>query len=158
MKTEMQQLKENTEQQFIKERFDELHKELHALYEIRRDRLYWAARSRMLTHFVAAMMLVIILVNTLLGYPDIAALYEFTLVFIFMVTLLRSHEHENRLFMIQGRIDGFIQALQILKIVPENEPPAGRKKRKRAPWSSPFRRFKEFFERMESKDKQEQYA
>lgn len=148
--TEMEELKKNTERQYVKERHEEMlawlettSKEIDDMFDASRRRMKWELA-------VLAVQVLTIFVG-----PDILWIVAFNvwLVLIFVRHVQLDMPRSRKI----GEMMGALKALEILGIV-EKHDDNGDKRTKKVKVKSRFKRFKEFFERMGSKNKVEVYG
>lgn len=150
MKTELDQLRENAEKQYVQERMGEVKEKLILLCrrydELTFKNIKWCfiELGAWLAFFVA----------TVVGAGDmiesLAMLLWIGCLVYRWVGIMFRREY------LEGKIDGMLDTLITLGIMDEHVD--GDKQVKTRQARSPFKRFKEFFERMGSKNTQEAHA
>jgi len=162
IKTEMQQLEENARRQQAKDKATDITKRLLELLEIESKKLRWYMRSHTLVMIVMLAYFIIlgILLFSSLGADTVDTYLDFTFL-IWVVAIARSNWHEARWQRARGDRKGFEEALVMLGMLDVEECDCDnckKKKKIKVASKSPFKRFKEFFERMGSKKPEEAYA
>lgn len=154
--TEIEQLKKNAEQQFVKERMAELAEYLETLANKAGDTLEWSMRGSLLEGVAIVAYFVTLFLGMYLGLaPEtIESIADWSFL-VFFVTALRSLHLHAQWMRADGELDGCLRTLEVLKMLDDKT--FGNRRRK-VSTKSRFPRFKEFWERITSKNKQEQYA
>jgi len=157
--TETEQLKKNTAEQYARERANEVGEYLKTLALNSAERRYWKERSVALTLVAIATNFLSI---TILALVDAPIQYTENVstagLITFLVAMFRAQSLTERWHRASGELDGALTALQkagMMKIDYEDEGNSRTRSKKK---KALFPRFKEFFERMGSKDKREKYA
>lgn len=153
MKTEMQQLEENTKEAYAKQRVGELSEKIDELHKEGLGAMNWASRTAILQGFNIANYFLCIVVAQYYtdGLPD-WAIIAYLLLFTFIMA--REHFFMKRFAYIDGTLDGIYLILDIL--YPNSDRDEGNKRQtKKVKAKSMFERFKEFYERVGQKQSKE---
>lgn len=155
MKTEMEQLEENTHIEKAKQTANALSKYYMELLEDTIVKIDWTLRSSSMLMFTFVMHFAVLFLMLWLDMSDtfISVISELFTV-LMLVGIFRNFYHENRLASTRGELEGCEETLRVLGYLP----PKGTKKRKVHLQKSPYERFKEFFERVGKKQSKEAHA
>jgi hypothetical protein len=159
MKTEMQQLEESAKEQYYKERVEELFARLREALDSQIEALRWKHRTGMfqvlnITAYFAAL--------AIKGYYEVSETYfANTSMVIYFATfvflLIREGIFESKARYHEGVFDGIFTALETL--YPNVKDDTGNDREvKKVKRKALFPRFKELFERLQGKNKQEAYG
>lgn len=143
MKTEREKLEEATKKQYAQERYDELYEYvegLHNQFNELANAYYRAAYLVPLSLFAW--------MSTLLVNHEYPALYSFA-VLTWIIAFTHVHtKYQHPMTEISSEIDGVYKTLEKLGVLPEKADLDRYRKRRKDAIKSPFKRFKEFFERL----------
>lgn len=155
--SEMEDLKKNAEMALHKQRADEVHKYLVYLIDETLRLGLWHSRCSALTLLAFLGYWIAFTIALFADLPDEVRRGALDLHFIVIVVAwAREAFHHRRWRETEGEWKGAVTVLRKMGVpLPEDD---GDKKRKSMKRESPFKRFKEFFERMKSKDKMNAYA
>lgn len=158
MKTEMQQLKENAEQEKAKHHIKSVMQFYVDSFDETKEHMRWAIRAAGLTMVVVALWFPLLAWMAWLELPqdfinDIMGWY-FN---IFFVCVLREHHHDRNWKAAEGKLDGVHRTLVLLGWIEDDDAVGGRR-RKKIRNRSYFSRYKELWERVKSGKSQEAYA
>jgi hypothetical protein len=149
--TEMEQLKKNTEEQYAKEKFAALFAwtdEVEAEWDLA---IKESKKNLNIT-------LVVIIVQMILGFGFNSPLWILCYL-LWLILFMRQGVLQARCQKHRGRLNGAFKALYLLGMADiDIEQKRGKKRKIKRFTVSPFKRFKEFFERMGAKNKQEAHA
>lgn len=155
--TEMEELKKNAEMALYKQRTEEVSKYLlHLIDETLRLGL-WHSRCSVLTGFSFLCYWLVLIIALFADLPDEfrRTMLDFSFLVI-IVAWIREQHHYRKWREAEGEWKGAVTILRKMGIpLPEED---GTKRRKSVRRESPFKRFKEFFERIKSKDPMEAYV
>lgn len=147
----MEQLKRNTEKQYVEERFRELFDWMEQV-EIEWDIAIKRARKNLNITFVVVVM------QAILSFVLNSPLWMICFI-IWMILFMRQGHLTADCELHKGRLLGANKALFLLGMVDiDIEEKIGKKRKRKLFITSPFKRFKEFFERMGAKNKTEVHA
>lgn len=149
----MEELKKNADMALYKQRTEEVHKYLvHLIDETLRLGL-WHSRCSALTALTFLCYWIVLIISLFADLPDEfrRTMLDFSFLVI-IVAWLRENHHHSKWREAEGEWKGAVTVLRKMG-VPLPEEDDGSKKRKSVKRESPFKRFKEFFERMKAKDK-----
>lgn len=154
----MEELKKNADAALFKQRTDEIHKYLVYLIDETLRLGTWSMRCSLLELFSFIGYWVIWVVAIFGDVPDEfrRTMLDFAFL-VLLVAMFRGAYHYRKWREAEGEWRGATNVLRKMG-VPLPEEGDGDRKIKTTPERSPFRRFKEFIERMNSKDKMEAYA
>jgi len=149
--TEMEQLKRNAEKQYLEEKFaalfawtDQVEAEWDLAIKKNKKNLY--------------ITLVVIIAQVILSFGFNSPLW-IPCYFLWLILFMRQGFLQARCEKHRGRLDGAFKALFLLGLTDTDiEQKRGKKRKIKRFAVSPFKRFKEFFERMGAKNKQEAHA
>lgn len=150
MQTEMEKLKENTLKEKSKQTMESVFAYLDEL-----DVLWTAALKEGRSNL--NLMMVVIIVQIVLSFFSPLALLCFV---VYLLLMFRQGKINERIEQHKGKTLGVWKTLYLLGIVQSDveDEINKRKKKVKTVNASPFKRFKEFFERINSKQKQESYV
>lgn len=146
MKTEMEQLKENTQRQYAKERVEELVQRMEEARLEWRHNLRWKLRTTNLQLLNITCFWIGLVYSAIQDAPEeIVASANYWFMLLFALLLMREHYFDRYAQYAEGVLDGIIMALETL--YPQDSQGDG-EVRKKVKKVSLFKRFKEFFERI----------
>lgn len=158
MKTEREKLEQNTREAYAQQKADEFIEFITAMIDESIEMHRWQQRASKMTIFTVFIWFAFIPFGEFIQTPadvfDVAHEWLFT---IFIMMVFRSHWHDLRWKYADGKVDGALAVLEKLGYS-KNDDELKKKKKKRVKYKSPFKRFKEFWERMGSKENQEAFA
>lgn len=150
--TEMEQLKKNAENQLMMERFTSIFEWMEVV-ETEWDKEMIFARRNL--HLTTAVIVVQLILSFILNSPFWIACF-----FLWLLLMMRQNRCNERMEYHKGRLFGAHKILFLLGMSNADiEDEMGKRKQRRKAFKvSPFKRFKEFFERMGAKNKQEAHG
>jgi hypothetical protein len=148
--TEMQQLEENAHKEKAKQSMEAVFAYIDEIDELWSVALKEAGRNLNL-------MIVVVVVQVLLSFFSPLALLCF---FLQLILMYRQSKINERIEQYKGKIFGVWKVLYFLGLVSEDMEDEVNKRRRKVKVirTSPFKRFKELFERVGFKNKQESYG
>lgn len=156
MKTEREQLEENTRKEAAKQRAETVHNKILAMLEDILDGLQWERRASTLFFFTLSLYFFVIFWATYwFDRPDALEIQIDFFSTLMWVTLLRVYWHMARRMYREGKFEGYLEAMVDLGYATKDENDGMRKRIKNA---SPFKRFKEFWERVGQGNSKEAYG
>lgn len=156
MKTELEQLEENTRIEKAKQTAKEIHDKILAMLDDIIDGLQWERRANHLFFFTLMTQLGVIFWSGY-NFEDIEVLRSHIdiLSTLTWLTLLRLYWHTAVRRYREGKFEGYLDAMVDLGYATRDEQDGMRKRIKNA---SPFKRFKEFWERIGERKRKEAMA
>lgn len=150
--TEMEQLKKNTEEQLAKERFTSIFEWMSTVEEAWDVEMVVAKKNLNIT-------MAVVIVQVILSFVFSSPLWLACFI-LFLILTHRQSKINERIEFHKGRLLGAHKMLFLLGMANSDieDELTKRRGRKRVVLNSPFKRFKEFFERMGTKNKQEAHV
>lgn len=148
--TESERLEMNTAMEYAKQRTEEFQKFFTGLIENANDKMYWKWRADVLELTVLAVHMGVILILAITtDYGDWAQEIIDWSFLLFVVVAIRSWWHHSRWCRAEGELEGAIRTLEMLDMAKfERDDSDDEKRKSKAKAKSPFKRFKEFWERI----------
>lgn len=164
MKTEMKQLEENTKREKAKQQAETLISRIVELLRLEIQALRKRMRADVLFFATVVLYFALLIYGIVRGIDLESGVLSVSLTasyILFFFSFLRSIHFTILFQKAKSKREGFEEALSYLGLIEEQGcdcDECGSKKKKTKLFTSPFKRFKELFERLNSKDKKEVYA